>query len=77
MDTEPGLADANLKVKVSSSTVLLSGMVRDNPQRQAARRIAESNAGPRKIVDNIQVKQLAECKSLHARRLEQTYWGAR
>ena len=56
MDTEPGLADANLKAKATASTVVLSGTVADESQHTAARRIAESYAGPRKIVDNIRVR---------------------
>lgn len=56
MDTEPDLAAAKLKAKVTSSTVTLSGSVADQAQHTAVRRIAESYAGPRKIVDNIRVQ---------------------
>ena len=56
IDTEPGLANAQLKVKVSNSAVLLSGSVKDAAQHQAARRIAESYAGPRRIEDKIQIR---------------------
>jgi len=57
MDSEPGLADAKLKARVSSSSVVLSGTVGNETQRTAAQRIAESYAGPRKIVDNIRVRR--------------------
>ena len=56
ISTEPGLANARLRVKVSSSSVVLSGTVSDGAQHTAARRIAESYAGPRKIVDNIRLR---------------------
>jgi hypothetical protein len=57
MDSEPGLPEAKLKAKVTESTVTLTGTVADETQHTAARGIAESYAGPRKIVDKIQVKQ--------------------
>ena len=57
IDNEPRLADANLKAKVTASNVILSGTVSDESQHAAARRIAESYAGPRKIVDKIRVKK--------------------
>ncbi len=57
MDNEPGLADAALKAKVTNSTVVLTGTVADESQHTAVRRIAESYAGPRKIVDNVRVKE--------------------
>ena len=57
MDTEPDLAAARLKAKVTGTTVTLSGTVADQAQHTAARRIAESYAGPRKIVDHIRVQQ--------------------
>lgn len=57
INSEPGLADANVKVKVTEKTVTLTGTVNDASQRQAARRIAESYAGPRKIVDQVRVKE--------------------
>ena len=56
LDTEPDLANARLKVTASNSAVTLRGEVRDEAQHQAARLIAESYAGPRKIVDGIRVK---------------------
>ncbi len=57
IQTEPGLAATKVKVKVTSRAVMLTGNVADDAQRQAARRIAESYAGPRKIVDQVQVKE--------------------
>jgi len=55
MDSEPGLGDAKLTAKVDAAAVVLSGTVSDETQHTAARRIAESYAGPRKIVDKIRV----------------------
>lgn len=57
INSEPGLATANVKAKVSSSAVTVSGVVDDETQHTAVRRIAESYAGPRKIVDHIRVRQ--------------------
>jgi Flp pilus assembly secretin CpaC len=57
ISTEPGLADANVKVRVTISTVTLSGTVHDAAQHKAARQIAESYAGPRKIVDQVRIKE--------------------
>ncbi len=57
IDTEPGLANAKLTAKATGSSVILSGTVSDEAQHQAARHIAESYAGPRKIVDKIRVRQ--------------------
>ena len=57
IDSEPGLAGASRKVKVNNAAVVLSGVAGDNAQHQAARRIAESYAGPRKIVDQIRMKR--------------------
>lgn len=57
VNTEPGLADAAVRVKVTDQVVTLRGTVTSDSQRQAARRIAESYAGPRKIVDQLRVKE--------------------
>ena len=57
IESEPDLAGATLKVKVTSDAVTLAGTVADKSQHQAVRRIAESYAGPRKIVDQIRIKQ--------------------
>jgi hypothetical protein len=57
IDTEPDLAAAALTVKATRNTVILSGTVADESQHRAVRRIAESYAGPRKIVDQIRIKE--------------------
>lgn len=56
LDSEPGLTGNKLQVKVSTTQVILRGTVSDEQQHQAARRIAESYAGTRKIVDRLEVK---------------------
>lgn len=55
--TEPGLADAQVKVRVTDHAVTLAGTVMDHSQRQAVHRIAESYAGPRKIVDQVRMRE--------------------
>ena len=55
-ESEPGLQDVKLRVSVSDTEVVLKGSVTDQEQHTAARRIAASYAGPRKIVDRIQLK---------------------
>lgn len=57
LDSEPGLTGNKLQVKVSSTQVILRGTVSDEQQHQAARRIAESYAGTRKVVDRISVNR--------------------
>ena len=57
ISTEPGLAGATLKVKATSNTVTLAGTVSDQSQHRAVRRIAESYAGPRRIVDHVRIKR--------------------
>ena len=47
IESEPDLAGATLKVKVTNDAVTLTGTVADKSQHQAVRRIAESYAGPR------------------------------
>ena len=56
IDSEPGLSGARLKVVVTNSAVTLTGIVSDEKQHETTRRIVESYAGPRKIVDNVRVK---------------------
>ena len=56
LDSEPGLQGNKLQLKVSGTEVVLRGSVADEQQQQAARRIAESYAGSRKVVDKLKVK---------------------
>lgn len=51
--TEPGLADAKIRVEADDSSVVLAGAVDHDCQRDLALRIAESYAGKRRIVDKI------------------------
>jgi osmotically-inducible protein OsmY len=57
LTTEPVLAQTNLRVKVDDDSVVLSGTVDDERQHDLALRIAQSYAGDRRIVDNIQIAQ--------------------
>ena len=49
------LANANIIVKVSDSNIELSGTATTGKDKQTARRIAQSFAGNRKVVDKITV----------------------
>ena len=55
---ESALAGTNIDAKVDDDSVVLTGSVDNMTQHDLAVRIAESNAGSRKIVDKIKVKQL-------------------
>jgi osmotically-inducible protein OsmY len=57
LTTEPLLVQANVKVHVDDASVVLSGTVDDERQHNVALRIAQSYAGSRSIVDNIQIGQ--------------------
>ena len=54
---EPALARTNLDARVDDSSVVLTGTVDSPAQHDLALQIAQSNAGDRKIVDKIKVKQ--------------------
>ena len=56
LDSEPDLSADSLKVRVTDSQVVLRGNVADSQQKDAVRRIAESYAGRRKIVDKLTMK---------------------
>ena len=53
---EPDLASEKVQAKVSDKQILLSGSVNDEEQHQAARRIVESYAGTRRVIDRIKVR---------------------
>src|SRR5215831_12379431 len=57
LTTEPLLEQNNVKVHVDDDSVVLSGTVDDERQHDLALRIAQSYAGDRRIVDNIQIGQ--------------------
>jgi hypothetical protein len=54
---EPTLSATNIHVRVDDNSVVLTGSVDSMRQHDLAVRIAQSNAGDRKIVDKIKVKQ--------------------
>ena len=54
--SEPALAETSISVTVDEDTVLLSGGVYSEQQRDLALRIAESYAGDRRIVDRITLR---------------------
>ena len=54
---ESALAGTNIDAQVDDNSVVLTGSVNNMIQHDLAVRIAESNAGDRKIVDKIKVKQ--------------------
>ncbi len=57
LSSEPALANTNVNAQVSEKSVVLTGSVATEEQHDLARRIAESYAGERKIVDHIKRKQ--------------------
>jgi BON domain len=57
LKAEPTLAGSNIDAQVDDSSVILTGSVDNMTQHDLAVRIAQSNAGDRKIVDKIKVKQ--------------------
>jgi BON domain len=56
LNSEPSLANANVKASVSDSAVILTGVVDSERQHQLVLRIAQSYAGDREILDRIQVQ---------------------
>jgi hypothetical protein len=54
---EPSLSGTNIDARVDDNSVVLTGNVDTTTQHHLAVRIAQSNAGSRKIVDKIKVKQ--------------------
>ncbi len=54
---EPTLSGTNIDAKVNDSSVVLSGNADSLAQHDLAIQIAQSNAGRRRVVDRIKVKQ--------------------
>src|ERR1041384_3949586 len=54
---EPGLSGTNLDATVEDNSVVLTGTVDTGVQHDLAIRIAQSNAGDRRVVDRIKVQQ--------------------
>lgn len=54
---EPTLSGTNIDAKVNDSSVVLSGNAESLAQHDLAIQIAQSNAGGRRVVDRIKVKQ--------------------
>ena len=52
---EPTLTSSNISVDVASDSVTLSGTAPSQKDRDEAKRIAQSFAGSRKVVDNVKV----------------------
>ena len=59
LNSEPDLANTNMKVKADDESVMLTGTVNTEKQHGLALRIAQSYAGQRKIVDKIQIREQA------------------
>jgi len=60
---EPTLTSSGVSVDVSSDTVTLSGSVPSQKDRDEAKRIAQSFAGSRKVVDNVKVSGMGSGSS--------------
>ena len=56
LNDEPSLSGSNVDAQVDDNSVVLTGTVGTMAQHDAAVRIAQLNAGERKIVDRITVK---------------------
>lgn len=52
----PGLSAADVVVNVTDSSVELNGAVPNDSDKETIRRLAQQNAGTRKVVDNVVVK---------------------
>jgi osmotically-inducible protein OsmY len=57
LTAEPSLSNNNIDVRVDYNSVVLSGSVETVGQHDLAVRIARSNAGARRVVDRIKVRQ--------------------
>ena len=57
VNSEPSLANTNVKASVNDSAVILTGVVDNERQHQILLRIAQSYAGDREIFDEIQVER--------------------
>src|SRR5437764_15120561 len=57
LKAEPTLSDTNIDARVDNRSVVLTGSVETLAQHDLAVQIAQSNAGNRRIVDQIKVKQ--------------------
>jgi hypothetical protein len=56
LDSEPALNNNDLKATVDDASVALDGTVQNEQQHALALRIAQSYAGERRIVDNIEIE---------------------
>jgi osmotically-inducible protein OsmY len=56
LKNEPTLSSSNVMVNVTDTEITLSGTVATGKDKQTAKRIAQSYAGNRKVVDHITVK---------------------
>jgi osmotically-inducible protein OsmY len=57
LDSEPALSNTNVSVKTTEDSIVLVGTVETEKQHDLMLRLAQSDAGDRKIVDNIRVQQ--------------------
>ena len=57
LDSEPTLSNTHIAVKADGETVVLTGTVANQEQRDLAVRMAQSHAADRKIVDKLKVRQ--------------------
>jgi osmotically-inducible protein OsmY len=55
LQNEPSLANSNVQANVSGDSIELTGTVETGKDKQTAKRIAQSFAGNRKVVDHIKV----------------------
>jgi|ERR1035441_5725082 hypothetical protein len=56
LDSEPALTNNDLKATVDDASVALAGTVQNERQHALAIRIAQSYAGERRIIDNIEIE---------------------
>ena len=57
LNSEPTLSNTNVGVKADEDSVVLNGTVATEQQHDLVLRIAQSQAGDRKIVDKIKLRQ--------------------
>jgi hypothetical protein len=57
LQTEPGLANADIEVRTDDDSVVLIGRLANLCQRELALRIAQSYAGRRRIIDKLKIRE--------------------
>ena len=60
LKSEPSLRNSDIAVHVDKKSVVLTGTIQDEEQRDVALRIAHSYSGNRQVIDKLKIKQRTE-----------------